>query len=209
MPLHRTRARLINLACLIGLAALALLPGIGRSARLTYHEAFVAQGAREILMSGQWLYPTIGGLPWLEKPPLPWWMAAAFGSLRGGVDETVARLPSVLAAMALVVGIAVLAARHYGPTISLLAGAVQATTAWTVLRGRLAEADVLLACSVTWALAAFGSDLLAGFRHRGRRAAETSRPRWARELAGCFSACLVRRPSSRESGLARCSFSRS
>ena len=73
------RPRLTHLACLIGLAALALFPGLGGSARLTYHEAFVAQGAREILISGQWMYPTIGGLPWLEKPPLPWWLAAAFG----------------------------------------------------------------------------------------------------------------------------------
>ena len=48
-----------------------------------------------------------------------------------------------------------LAARHYGPGIGLLAGAVQATTAWTVLRGRLAEADILLACLVTWAIVAF------------------------------------------------------
>ncbi len=155
LPSRWHRPRLTHLVGLIGLAALALLPGIGGTARLTYHEAFVAQGSREILASGQWLYPTIGGLPWLEKPPLPWWLAAAVGRVAGGVDEAVARLPSVLAAMGLVVGVAVLAARHYGPTISLLAGAVQATTAWTVLRGRLAEADVLLACLVTWALIAF------------------------------------------------------
>ena len=31
------------------------------------------------------------------------------------------------------------------------AGAIQATTAWTVFRGRLAEADILLACLITWA----------------------------------------------------------
>jgi 4-amino-4-deoxy-L-arabinose transferase-like glycosyltransferase len=54
-----------------------------------------------------------------------------------------------------VLGVAVLAARHYGPGIGLIAGAVQATTAWTVLRGRLAEADVLLACLITWAIVAF------------------------------------------------------
>ena len=39
-----------------------------------------------------------------------------------------------------------LATRHYGPGLACLAGAVQVTTAWTVLRGRLAEADILLAC---------------------------------------------------------------
>ena len=166
-PHFAQRLSLTKLACLMGLAALALLPGLGGSARLTYHEAFVAQGSREILDSGQWLCPTIGGLPWLEKPPLPWWLAAALGRLAGGVNETVARLPSVFAAMALVLAIAVFAARHYGPTIGLLAGAVQATTAWTVLRGRLAEADVLLACLITWSLVAFDEMLSAPVEDAG------------------------------------------
>jgi 4-amino-4-deoxy-L-arabinose transferase-like glycosyltransferase len=162
---------------MIGLASLALFPGLGRSARLTYHEAFVAQGAREILDSGQWLYPTIGGLPWLEKPPLPWWLAAAFGRFAGGIDETVARLPSALAAIGLILGVAVLAARHYGPTISLLAGAVQATTAWTVLRGRLAEADVLLACMIVWSIVVFDEMLAAA---QGRECPGDPAPRWRR-----------------------------
>jgi 4-amino-4-deoxy-L-arabinose transferase-like glycosyltransferase len=145
----------ISLTCLVILSALALLPGLGSSSRLTYHEAFVAQGAREILDSGNWAYPTIGGLPWLEKPPLPWWLVAALGRCTNGVNETVARFPSALAAIGLVVGIAMLAARHYGSSIGLLAGAVQATTGWTVMRGRLAEADILLACLITWAIVAF------------------------------------------------------
>jgi hypothetical protein len=141
--------------CLVILSAVVFLPGLGSSGRLSYHEAFVAQGAREILDSGGWWYPTIGGRPWLEKPPLPWWLTAALGRCAGGLDETVARLPSVLAATAMVLGVAVVAARHYGPGIGLLSGAVQATTAWTVMRGRLAEADMLLACLITWAIVAF------------------------------------------------------
>jgi 4-amino-4-deoxy-L-arabinose transferase-like glycosyltransferase len=144
-----------RLTCLLGLSALVLLPGLGQSGRLSYHEAFVAQGAREMLDSGGWAYPTIGGRPWLEKPPLPWWLVTLAGRIAGGVDEAVARLPSAIAATLLVLGVAVLAVRHYGPGIGLLAGAVQATTAWSVLRGRLAEADVILACIITWAMVAF------------------------------------------------------
>jgi 4-amino-4-deoxy-L-arabinose transferase-like glycosyltransferase len=145
----------IRLAILMALSAVVLLPGLGGSGRLSYHEAFVAQGAREMLDSGTWAYPTIGGRPWLEKPPLPWWLVVTAGRIAGGVDEFMARLPSAIAATLLVLGAAVIAARHYGPGIGLLAGAVQATTAWTVQRGRLAEADVLLAALITWAVAAF------------------------------------------------------
>jgi hypothetical protein len=145
----------LRVACLAAIWALAFLPALGSSSRLTYHEAFVAQGAREILDSGGWGYPRIGGLPWLEKPPLPWWLVAALGHFAGGVTETVARLPSALAAGGLVLAVAALGTRHYGAGIGLLAGAIQATTAWTVIRGRLAEADILLACLVAWALVAF------------------------------------------------------
>ena len=60
-----------------------------------------------------------------------------------------------MAAVLLVLGVAAVASRHYGPGIGLIAGAVQATTAWTALRGRLADADILLACLITWAIAAF------------------------------------------------------
>ena len=66
-----------------------------------------------------------------------------------------ARLPSAIAALGLVLGISVLAAYHFGKATGLLAGAIQATTAWTVLRGRLAEADILLACLLTWSIVAF------------------------------------------------------
>ena len=40
------------LVYLLFLSALALLPGLGSSSRLTYHEAFVAEGAREMLDFG-------------------------------------------------------------------------------------------------------------------------------------------------------------
>ena len=84
------------------------------------------------------------------------------------MSEAAARLPSALAAIGLTLGVAVLAARHFGPTIGMLSGAIQATTAWTVLRGRLAEADVLLACLITWSLVAFDEMLAAATTHERR-----------------------------------------
>ena len=145
----------LRLLCLVLLGVMILLPGLGSSGRLTYHEAFIAQGAREMLSSGNWGYPTIGGIPWLEKPPVPWWFVVLLGHYAGTVNETVARLPSALAAIGLIAGVGMLAARHYGSGIGLLAGAVQATTAWTVIRGRLAEADILLAALMVWAIVTF------------------------------------------------------
>ncbi|HWE35168.1 MAG TPA: glycosyltransferase family 39 protein [Isosphaeraceae bacterium] len=134
--------------------------------RLSYHEAIWAQSARELLARGDWLVPTLDGRPWLEKPPLATWLIALTGLAFGRVDEVAARVPSAVAAVGLALGVATLAARRFGARIGRLAGLVQATTAWCVLRGRLAEVDLELAALVTWALVAF--DWLRRRRHAPR-----------------------------------------
>lgn len=149
---HGPRSR--HWPAIVGLCLLAIGLGLGRS-RLSYHEAFVAQGGSEILASGSWSNPTIAGRPWLEKPPLPFWSAAATGALAGKVSPIAARTPSALAAAALALGAAFAARRRFGGRVGLLAGAVQATTVWAVMRGRLAEADVILAAMFVWTMAAF------------------------------------------------------
>ena len=102
---------------------------------------------------------------------MAWWLVALAGRIAGGVSEAAARAPSALAATALALGVATLAARRFGATAGGLAGLVQASTSWTVMRGRLAEADMLLACLITWTLVAFD---------RSRGEPEGRRPwRWA------------------------------
>lgn len=152
-----TRLGVARVALIAGLSALTVGLGLGRAGRLTYHEAFVTQAAREMIAGGDVLVPTIGGRPWLEKPPLPIWLVALAGTIAGAgeLDEARARAPAAIAATLLAMGTATLAARRFGRGVGLLAGLVQATTAWTVVRGRLAEADVILACLVTWTLVAF------------------------------------------------------
>ena len=71
-----TRPGLARPGALLGLAVLTLGVGLGGSGRLTYHEAFVAQAAREMLDGGDALTPHVGGRPWLEKPPLAVWLTA-------------------------------------------------------------------------------------------------------------------------------------
>ncbi|MDX2038155.1 MAG: glycosyltransferase family 39 protein [Isosphaeraceae bacterium] len=142
---------------LFGLAALTLLIGLGgpSAPRLSYHEALVAQGAREMWARGDLITPTIAGLPWIEKPPLAHWLTLAGSRLAGRVDEWTTRLPSALAAVVVVVAVALLAARHHGGHVGLIAGLVQATTYWTVQRGRLGDADIQLTAIITAALVVF------------------------------------------------------
>jgi 4-amino-4-deoxy-L-arabinose transferase-like glycosyltransferase len=150
-----TRLGAVRGALIVALLALTVGVSLGRAGRLTYHEAFVAQAAREMIAGGSILVPTMGGRPWLEKPPLAIWLVALGGWLAGGVDEAVARAPSAGAAVALALGTATLAARRYGAQAGLASGLIQATTSWTILRGRLAEADMLLAGLITWIMVGF------------------------------------------------------
>lgn len=60
-----------------------------------------AQVAREMLAAHDWVTPTLGGLPWLEKPPLYYWQAMLAYRVFG-VTDWAARLPSVLDATFLV-----------------------------------------------------------------------------------------------------------
>ena len=85
----RTQATRIALILALGLMTLGM--GLGRSGRLTYHEAFVAQSARELIQAGTWLVPTIDGRPWLEKPPLPFWLVKLSALTFGQLDEADAR----------------------------------------------------------------------------------------------------------------------
>ena len=112
-----SRLRPSRWALILGLSVLTLWVGLGRSGRLTYHEAFVAQAAREMNARGNWIVPTIGGHPWLEKPPLAFWMVALAEQAFTGRTSTkpVARFPSAVAGMLLVVGITVFAVRRFGP----------------------------------------------------------------------------------------------
>lgn len=104
------------------------------------------------------LIPRLAAQPWLEKPPLNIWLIAGLGRLVGSIDEAVARWPSALAALALclIVGqIAALGSRN--PRMGRLAGMAQATTLWTLLRGRLAEPDIFLAALAAAAMLALAA----------------------------------------------------
>jgi 4-amino-4-deoxy-L-arabinose transferase-like glycosyltransferase len=94
------------LAIFAGLAALLLTINLGGVALRDWDEGIVAQVAREIWRSQMgavdsihkeltWLYPTLGGVPYLNKPTLVHILIAGFYSL-WGVNEWTTRLPGAL-----------------------------------------------------------------------------------------------------------------
>lgn len=115
-----------------------------------WDEGLVAQVARDIwrapLSALTWLYPTIGGAPYLNKPPLVHWLVALSYQL-GGVNEWTTRLPgAMLTALSvpLLYGIGRELFRRQTPAV--LAALVYLTLLPVVQHGRLAMLDGALLC---------------------------------------------------------------
>lgn len=87
-----------SLKSLLVLAALilpALLINLGDRPIYKIQEVRIAETAREMLASGDWVVPRYNGELRLQKPPLPYWLTAASYRL-AGVTEVAARLPAAL-----------------------------------------------------------------------------------------------------------------
>ncbi len=135
-------------ALLLALTAALLLFRLGRVPLIGPDEPRYARVAVEMHRAGAYLVPTLQGQPWLEKPPLYYWLAGLAFSLFGET-ETAARLPSVLAAVLLVASVVFFGVRLYGEETGLHAGLVAATMPLVFAYGRAAAMDMLLAATVT------------------------------------------------------------
>ncbi|MCS6981017.1 MAG: glycosyltransferase family 39 protein [Flavobacteriales bacterium] len=70
------------------------LPGLGAVPLFDWDEINFAEVSREMVISGQYLQPTINFQPFWEKPPLFFWLQALSYHL-WGINECAARLPNV------------------------------------------------------------------------------------------------------------------
>lgn len=144
-------------ASIVVIYALTLLSiNLGSSRVLTLHEVQYCQPAREMIESGNWLVPTVAGVPFTWRLPATSWMIALAMELTGSDSETVVRLPGVIAGVLLALLVAALTARWFGNRAGLFAGLMQATTVATLQLARLAEGEIHLGLSVAAALVAFG-----------------------------------------------------
>ena len=144
---------------LLALAAGLLLFRLGAVPLLGPDEPRYVRVAVEMHRAGELVTPTLQERPWLEKPPLYYWLAGvAFSFL--GETETAARLPAVLAALVLVGATALVGARLYGAAAGLHAGFILATSLGVFAYGRAATMDMLVASAITVGLGLFALGLL-------------------------------------------------
>ena len=87
---------------LVGTAVVAtgaLASGLGRTDLWPPDEARVAEIAREMAANGNWVLPRLNGRPFIEEPPLFYWLQAGAYRLAGDASTAAARLPSAAAAI--------------------------------------------------------------------------------------------------------------
>jgi 4-amino-4-deoxy-L-arabinose transferase-like glycosyltransferase len=106
-----------------------------------------AQVAREMLARHDWITPTLGGKPWLEKPPLYYWQAILAYSIFG-VSDWAARLPSAIDATLMVV-VTYLFLKRFRPGFQLDGALMTASAAGIVGFARAASTDMPLAAMFT------------------------------------------------------------
>jgi 4-amino-4-deoxy-L-arabinose transferase-like glycosyltransferase len=125
------------------------------------NEGRYAEVAREMLLRGDFITPTLDFTIFLNKPPLTFWLAALVHHLTGPSEW--ARLVSVAWAAVTLVATCRLGALLYGERVGLVAGALLAVTLGFVLEARTLRPDMAVAASVVLSLLAW--------RHAMRRPA--------------------------------------
>ncbi len=161
MSAAERRACLIDLACLLGAALLVIGAGIGLRDPWPADEPRFALIARDMLASGQWLIPTIGGDLYADKPPVFFW-AIALALLVTGSLRIAFLLPSLLAALGTLILVHDLARRLWDREAALAADLLLLASVQFLIQARSAQIDGFLLFWTTLGLYGLARHLLLG-----------------------------------------------
>jgi 4-amino-4-deoxy-L-arabinose transferase-like glycosyltransferase len=139
------------LVAFVGLMAVAPLT-VDRI--LGNHETVHCQNLREMIADGDWLIPHYGGRPWLERPPLPFWLSMPLVSTFGD-SARVFRVMSVLVGLISVLCTGWMAGLFFGRAVGLLAGCILATMYEFVRYSQAPESDIFVCSLVALGMALF------------------------------------------------------
>ncbi len=153
-----------TLLILLSLLLPALLVGLGERPVHKIQEVRIAETAREMLQSGDWVVPRYNGQLRLQKPPLPYWLTAASYQTMG-VGEVATRLPAALFGLFSALLIWIWVRRESGVKIATNSALILVVSYVGLRYFRSGEADSVLLFFIS-AACMLGNDLL----HAGRNA---------------------------------------
>ena len=147
------------LLLLLGLVILGA--GMGLRDPWPADEPRFALVAKQMVESGQWLFPFRGGEIYPDKPPLFMWAIALFYQLTGSM-RIAFLLPSLLAGLGSLALVFDLSRRLWNPQTAFRAGLLLLFTVQFTIQAKLAQIDALLTFAVTLGLYGFMRFLLCG-----------------------------------------------
>lgn len=148
---------------LAGFCAFLFFYRLGSFGLIGADEPRYAQVAREMFTRRDWITPTLGGVAWLEKPPLYYWQAMVAYRIFG-VSDWAARLPSAFNATLMVFAVCVFLGR-LRPGSQLDGALIAASTAGVIGFARAASMDMPLAAMFAIALLAWYAWYQSSARH--------------------------------------------
>ncbi|HQR04780.1 MAG: glycosyltransferase family 39 protein [Proteobacteria bacterium] len=138
-------------ALILLLPLLLIFYGLGAFGLLNNVEGMYAEIAREMQAGGSWIVPHLDGLPYIEKPPLLYWLAALSMSVFG-VSDWAVRLVPALAGVASLACVYFFGSRMAGRRFGLLSAVVLGSSAGFVMMSKVALTDGLLSALLNGAL---------------------------------------------------------
>lgn len=104
--------------------------------------------AWEMLSSGNWLVPTLDGMPFFHKPPLFYWLTAA-GMQIFGANEWSGRLASTASAILATLALFAFVRKHADKSTANLAAVVLVTQPFYFAGAQFANLDMLVAAMIS------------------------------------------------------------
>jgi 4-amino-4-deoxy-L-arabinose transferase-like glycosyltransferase len=138
---------------LAGFCGFLFFFGLAYFGLLGADEPRYAQVAREMLARHDWITPTLGGAPWLEKPALYYWQTMLAYRVFG-VSDWAARIPSAVDATLMVLAV-YLFLRRFRPGFQLDGALIAASASGIIGFARAASMDMPLAATFTIAILAW------------------------------------------------------
>ena len=140
----KTHANIFALLLLVAASFLFIIFGLGNYPLIDVDETRYAVMARDMVISGNWNDLLLNGEPFLEKPPLYFWLVASSVKLFNGLTPFSARLPIGLSAILLVFATYFVGKKVSGVKFGLYSALILLSSVFYLIFAHIAILDMVL-----------------------------------------------------------------